>query len=76
MQTKFIELEQQKEKDQGTRLERIQDVIDEISEERFDMYEEAGKAARHRLDMKTQYDRVNDQCGDRWKVVSQLFYGA
>ena len=76
MQTKFIELEQQKEKDQGGRLERIQDVIDEISEERYDLYQEAGKAARHRLDMKTQYDRVNDQCGDRWKVVSQLFYGA
>jgi len=76
MQTKFIELEQQKEKDQGTRLERIQDVIDEISEERFDLYEEAGKAARHRLDMKTQWDRVNNQCGERWKVVRQLFDGA
>ena len=76
MQTKFIELEQQKEKDQGTRLERIQDVIDEISEERFDLYEEAGKAARHRLDMKTQWDRVNEQCGERWKVVRQLFDGA
>ena len=76
MQTKFIELEQQEKDDQAGRLERIQGVIDEISEDRFDLYEEAGKAARHRLDMKTQYDRVNNQCGDRWKVVRQLFDGA
>ena len=76
MQTKFIQLEEQEEDDQAARLERIQGVIDEISEERFDLYEEAGKAARHRLDMKTQYDRVNNQCGDRWKVVRQLFDGA
>ena len=76
MQTKLIELEEQEKDDQAGRLERIQGVIDENSEDRFDLYEEAGKAARHRLDMKTQYDRVNDQCGDRWKVVNQLFYGA
>ena len=76
MQTKFIELEQQKDKDQRVRLERIQDVIDQISEERYDLYEEAGKNARLRLDMKTQWDRVNNQCGDRWKVVKQLFDGA
>tara|TARA_B100000073_G_C23621043_1_gene528543 strand:- start:49 stop:456 length:408 start_codon:yes stop_codon:yes gene_type:complete len=76
MQTKLIELEEQEKDDQAGRLERIQGVIDEISEDRFDLYQEAGKAARHRLDMKTQYDRVNDQCGDRWKVVNQLFYGA
>ena len=76
MQTKFIQLEEQEEDDQAARLERIQGVIDEISEDRFDLYEEAGKAARHRLDMKTQYDRVNDQCGERWKVVRQLFDGA
>ena len=76
MQTKLIELEEQEKDDQAGRLERIQGVIDEISEDRFDLYEEAGKAARHRLDMKTQYDRVNDQCGDRWKVVNQLFDGA
>ena len=76
MQTKLIELEEQEKDDQAGRLERIQGVIDENSEDRFDLYEEAGKAARHRLDMKTQYDRVNDQCGDRWKVVNQLFFGA
>ena len=76
MQTKLIQLEEQEKDDQSCRLERIQDVIDEISEDRFDLYEEAGKAARHRLDMKTQYDRVNSQCGDRWKVVRQLFDGA
>lgn len=76
MQTKFIQLEEQEEDDQAARLERIQGVIDEISEDRFDLYEEAGKAARHRLEMKTQYDRVNNQCGDRWKVVRQLFDGA
>ena len=76
MQTKLIQLEDQEEDDQAARLERIQGVIDEISEDRFDLYEEAGKAARHRLDMKTQYDRVNNQCGDRWKVVRQLFDGA
>ena len=76
MQTKFIQLEEQEEDDQAARLERIQGVIDEISEDRFDLYEEAGKAARYRLDMKTQYDRVNNQCGDRWKVVRQLFDGA
>ena len=76
MQTKLIELEEREKDDQSGRLERIQGVIDEISEDRFDLYQEAGKAARHRLDMKTQYDRVNDQCGDRWKVVNQLFYGA
>ena len=76
MQTKLIELEKQEKDVQSVRLERIQGVIDEISEERFDLYEEAGKAARHRLDMKTQYDRVNNQCGDRWKVVRQLFDGA
>jgi chromosome segregation ATPase len=76
MQTKFIQLEEQEEDDQAARLERIQGVIDEISEDRFDLYEEAGKAARYRLDMKTQYERVNNQCGDRWKVVRQLFDGA
>ena len=76
MQTKLIELEEREKDDQSGRLERIQGVIDEISEDRFDLYQEAGKAARHRLDMKTQYDRVNDQCGDRWKVVRQLFDGA
>ena len=72
----MIELEQQEKDDQVGRLERIQGVIDEISEDRFDLYEEAGKAARHRLDMKLQWDRVNEQCGDRWKVVRQLFDGA
>ena len=76
MQTKLIELEKQEKDVQSVRLMRIQSVIDEISEERFDLYQEAGKAARHRLDMKTQYDRVNNQCGDRWKVVRQLFDGA
>ena len=76
MQTKLIELEEQEKDDQAGRLERIQGVIDENSEDRFDLYEEAGKAARYRLDMKTQYDRVNNQCGDRWKVVRQLFDGA
>ena len=76
MQTKLIELEEQEKDDQAGRLERIQGVIDENSEDRFDLYEEAGKAARRRLDMKTQYDRVNNQCGDRWKVVRQLFDGA
>ena len=87
MQTKFIELEDEfksissyrpvlKPGDDTARLERIQGVIDEISEDRFGLYEEAGKAARHRLEMKTQYDRVNNQCGDRWKVVRQLFDGA
>ena len=76
MQTKFIELEGQEKDDQSGRLERIQGVIDEVSEDRFDLYEEAGKYARHRLDMKIQYDRVNNQCGDRWKVVRQLFDGA
>ena len=76
MQTKLIELEEREKDDESGRLERIQGVIDEISENRFDLYEEAGKAARHRLDMKIQYDRVNDQCGDRWKVVRQLFDGA
>ena len=76
MQTKLIELEERENDDQSGRLERIQGVIDEISEDRFDLYEEAGKAARHRLDMKTQYDRVNNQCGERWKVVRQLFDGA
>ena len=76
MQTKLIELEEREKDDQSGRLERIQGVIDEISEDRFDLYEEAGKAARHRLNMKTQYDRINNQCGDRWKVVRQLFDGA
>ena len=76
MQTKLIELEKQEKDVQSVRLMRIQGVIDEISEERFDLYEEAGKAARQRLDMKTQYDRVNNQCGDRWQVVRQLFDGA
>tara|TARA_B100002019_G_C21013430_1_gene471160 strand:+ start:226 stop:666 length:441 start_codon:yes stop_codon:yes gene_type:complete len=87
MQTKFYELNDEfksissyrpvvKPGDDTARLERIQSVIDEISEERYALYEEAGKAARHRLDMKTQWDRVNDQCGERWKVVQQLFDGA
>ena len=76
MQTKLIELEKREKDDQSGRLERIQGVIDENSEDRFDLYEEAGKAARHRLAMKTQYDRVNNQCGERWKVVRQLFDGA
>ena len=76
MQTKFIQLEEQEDDDQSARLERIQGVIDEISEDRFDLYREAGMAARHRLDMKTQYDSINTKCVDRWKVVRQLFDGA
>ena len=76
MQTKLIELEEQEKDDQAGRLERIQGVIDENSEDRFDLYEKAGTSARHRLDMKTQWDRVNNQCNDRWKVVRQLFDGA
>ena len=50
-------------------------MIDENSEDRFGPYEEVGKAARHRLDMKIQWDRVNVQCGERWKVAGQLFDG-
>ena len=76
MQTKLIELEEQEKDDQGGRLERIQGVIDENSEDRFDLYEKAGTAARHRLDMKAQYDSVNTKCGERWKIVRQLFDGA
>ena len=76
MQTKLIELEKQEKDVQSVGLMRIQGVIDEISEDRFDLYEEAGKYARPRLDMKTQYDRANNQCGDRWRVVRQLFDGA
>ena len=68
MQTKLIELEEQEKDDQAGRLERIQGVIDENSEDRFGLCkEEAGKAARHRLDMKIQWDRVNNQCGERWE---------
>ena len=40
MQTKLIELEEQEKDDQAGRLERIQGVIDENSEDRFDLYEE------------------------------------
>jgi hypothetical protein len=76
MRGKFIQLEDQGEDDYVARLERIGDVIHEIDEDRYALFEEAGRAARHRIEMKTQYDRVHDQCNERWKVVRQLFDGA
>ena len=34
---------------------------------RFALYEEAGTARRHRLDMKTSVGQSQHQVGDRWK---------
>ena len=56
--------------------ERLESFIQELAESRYALFDEAGAAARYRSDMKSQYERVNDQCGDRWKIVRQLFDGA
>lgn len=75
LQTKLFDMEHETNLDQA-RYERLQGFISQLEEDRFDLMDEAGLAARHRRDMKGQHQRLNDQCGDRWKIVRQLFDGA
>lgn len=75
LQNKLFDMEHETNLDQA-KYERLQEFISQLEEDRFDLMDEAGLAARHRRDMKGQYQRLNDQCGDRWKIVRQLFEGA
>lgn len=75
LQNKLFDMEHETNLDQA-KFERLQEFISQLEEDRFDLMDEAGLAARHRRDMKGQYQRLNDQCGDRWKIVRQLFEGA
>ena len=54
----------------------LQGFIQELEDSRYALFDEAGAAARYRNDMKAQYDGINTKCGERWKVVRQLFDGA
>ena len=75
LQTKLFEMEHEANFDEA-KYERLQEFTSQLEEDRFDLMDEAGLAARHRRDMKGQHERVNNQCSDRWKIVRQLFEGA
>ena len=75
LQQKLFDMEHQTVPDKCA-YERLQGFIQELEEDRYALFDEAGAAARYRNDMKNQYDRLNTQCGERWKIVRQLFDGA
>jgi len=75
LQQKLFDMEHQTVSDECA-YERLQGFIQELEDSRYALFDEGGAAARYRNDMKNQYDRLNDQCGDRWKIVRQLFDGA
>ena len=75
LQSKLFDMEHETVSDECA-YERLQGFIQELEDSRYALFDEAGAAARYRNDMKNQYDRLNDQCGDRWKIVRQLFDGA
>tara|TARA_A100001035_G_scaffold272746_1_gene262425 strand:+ start:726 stop:1142 length:417 start_codon:yes stop_codon:yes gene_type:complete len=75
LQSKVFEVENKGDGDDN-KYERLQEMVTDLENRRYDLYEQLGKTARHRADMKAQYDSVNTKCGDRWKVVRQLFDGA
>ena len=75
LQQKLFDMEHQTVSDECA-YERLQGFIQELEEDRYALFDEAGAAARYRNDMKNQYERLNTQCGERWKIVRQLFDGA
>ena len=75
LQQRLFEMQHEKVPNERA-YERLESFIKELEESRYALFDEAGAAARYRSDMKSQYERVNDQCGDRWKIVRQLFDGA
>ena len=75
LQSKLFGMEHETVSDECA-YERLQSFINELEDSRYALFDEAGAAARFRKDMKIQYDRLNNQCGDRWKIVRQLFDGA
>ena len=75
LQQRLFEMQHEKAPNECA-CERLESFIKELEESRYALFDEAGAAARYRSDMKSQYERVNDQCGDRWKIVRQLFDGA
>ena len=75
LQQKLFDMEHQTVPDECA-YERLQGFIQELEEDRYALFDEAGAAARYRNDMKNQYERLNTQCGERWKIVRQLFDGA
>ena len=75
LQYKMFDMQNESDGDDA-KYERLQEMVTDLENRRYDLYEQLGKTARHRADMKAQYDSVNTKCGDRWKVVRQLFDGA
>ena len=75
LQTKLFDMETETVSDECA-YERLQGFIQELEDSRYVLFDEAGAAARYRNDMKAQYDSINTKCGERWKVVRQLFDGA
>ena len=75
LQSKLFAMELETVSDECA-YERLNGFINELEENRYALFDEAGAAARFRKDMKIQYDRLNNQCGDRYKIVRQLFDGA
>ena len=75
LQSKLFAMELETVSDECA-YERLNGFINELEENRYALFDEAGAAARFRKDMKIQYDRLNNQCGDRWNIVRQLFDGA
>ena len=75
LQYKMFDMQNESDGDDA-KYERLQEMVTDLENRRYDLYEQLGKAARHRADMKAQYESVNTKCGDRWKVVRQLFDGA
>ena len=75
LQSKLFAMELETVSDECA-YERLHGFINELEENRYALFDEAGAAARFRNDMKDQYDRLNNKCGDRYKIVRQLFDGA
>ena len=75
LQSKLFAMEHETVSDECA-YERLQCFIQELQDSRYALFDEAGAAARYRNDMKNQYERLNTQCGERWKIVRQLFDGA
>ena len=75
LQYRMFDMQNESDGDDA-KYERLQEMVTDLENRRYDLYEQLGKAARHRADMKAQYESVNTKCGDRWKVVRQLFDGA
>ena len=75
LQSKLFTMEHETVSDECA-YERLHGFIHDLEDSRYALFDEAGAAARFRNDMKDQYDRLNNKCGDRHKIVRQLFDGA